>query len=77
LPLNGLDAVEYPQIAAHAVAALAASTVIAFIDAETISQSPEVIRADLCGKYVVMDYQSLAQPQVVAIARHPLCGCAF
>jgi bacteriocin biosynthesis cyclodehydratase domain-containing protein len=67
---------EYPQIAAHAVAAIAASQIVALCDAATISDG-EVKSSELCGKVIFVDYQSLAQPQVVAIARHPLCGCAF
>ncbi|CAN2176468.1 hypothetical protein MCEMRE212_00182 [Candidatus Nanopelagicaceae bacterium] len=77
---------EYPQIAAHAVASLAAAQVVAYCDALTTIQSKslakeetrlEVTHQDLFGKITLIDYQLLAQPQVVAIARHPLCGCAF
>jgi hypothetical protein len=77
---------EYPQIAAHAVASLAAAQVVAYCDALTTDQSKsltqekarlEVTHQELFGKITLIDYHSLAQPQVVAITRHPLCGCAF
>ena len=77
---------EYPQIAAHAVAAIAASQVVAYCDALTMNRGKppivernrlEVSHHDLFGKITLINYQTLAQPQVVAIARHPLCGCAF
>lgn len=61
---NGLD--EYPIVAAHSVAALAAAAILAFCDGH-----------GTFGTITAVDYQSLAQPQVVAITRHPLCGCAF
>jgi hypothetical protein len=34
-------------------------------------------KAELVGNVCNVDYQSLTHPQIVAIARHPLCGCAF
>lgn len=68
---------EYPQIAAHAVASLAASNVVAYCDAVTLSEGEVLKGAELFGKITVVDYQRVAQPQVVAITRHPLCGCAF
>lgn len=68
---------EYPHIAAHAVAALAASSVVAYCDAATLSEGEVLKDAELFGKITTVDYQRVAQPQVVAITRHPLCGCAF
>jgi hypothetical protein len=68
-PLIGSDSNDYPHVAAHAVAAIAASQILSFIDSSRYG--------DVCGKVITCDYQSLAQPQVVAISRHPLCGCAF
>ena len=68
---------EYPHIAAHAVAALAASNVVAYCDAVTLSEGEVLKDAELFGKITTVDYQRVAQPQVVAITRHPLCGCAF
>ena len=85
-PLRNDEIHEYPQIAAHAVAALAAAQVVEYCDALTTSKSNslshdevrlEATDPELFGKITVIDYQSLSQPQVVAIARHPLCGCAF
>ena len=71
------EKVEYPQIAAHAVAALAASQITAYCDAITLSEGEALKGSEIFGKITVIDYQRLAQPQVVAITRHPLCGCAF
>ena len=71
------EKVEYPQIAAHAVAALAASQITAYCDAITLSEGEALKGPEIFGKITVIDYQRLAQPQVVAITRHPLCGCAF
>ena len=68
---------EYPQIAAHAVAAFAAAQIVAYFDATTLSDGEALKAVELFGKIIVIDYQTLTQPQVVAIARHPLCGCAF
>jgi hypothetical protein len=68
---------EYPQIAAHAVAAITAAQIVAYCDAITLSEGEALKVSELFGKITVIDYQLLAQPQVVAIARHPLCGCAF
>jgi hypothetical protein len=84
---------EYPQIAAHAIAAFAAAQIIAYCDARTMAHEDKSEKIEgesqlspvrdpdfcleLCGKITVVDYQLLAQPQVVAITRHPLCGCAF
>jgi len=70
---------EYPQIAAHFIAALAASFIVKFCDATTVA-IVEGRAADfgaLLGIAIAVDYQLLAYPQVVAIPRHPHCGCAF
>lgn len=87
LPLRADDVGEYPQIAAHLVAAIAASQIAAYCDALTLSKTydrkrfgnseSEISQSQLFGKVTVINYQELAQPQVVSIARHPLCGCAF
>jgi hypothetical protein len=68
---------EYPQIAAHFIAAMAASQITAYCDAVTLSEGEALKGPEIFGKITVIDYQRLAQPQVVAITRHPLCGCAF
>jgi len=59
---------EYPIIAAYAVASIAASHILQFFENKS---------SETTGKVISLDYQSLAHPQVVTIARHPLCGCAF
>jgi hypothetical protein len=59
---------EYPVIAAYFIASLAASQVLAFFEKQS---------SETTGKVISLDYQALAYPQVVTIARHPLCGCAF
>ncbi len=75
--LSAESTLEYPHIAAHAVAALAASQVVAYCDGATLSEGEVLKVVELFGKITIVDYQRLAQPQVVAITRHPLCGCAF
>lgn len=59
---------EYPVIAAHFIASLAASQILAFFEKQS---------SETTGKVISLDYQALAYPQVVTLARHPLCGCAF
>ena len=70
---------EYPQIAAHFIAALAASFIVKFCDATTVAivEDRAADFSALLGIAIAIDYQLLAYPQVVAIARHPHCGCAF
>ena len=75
--LTTYEKLEYPQIAAHAIAALAASQIVTYCDAISLSEGEDLKGAQACGKITIIDYQVLAQPQVVAITRHPLCGCAF
>lgn len=60
---------EYPAIAAHFVAAVAASQIIAYCDGPS--------NVETIGRVISIDYQSLTKMQVAAITRHPLCGCAF
>ena len=67
-PLRNDGGSDYPVIASYYIASLAASQALAFFE----KQSSEIM-----GKLISLDYQSLAHPQVVSIARHPLCGCAF
>ena len=75
--LRNDESVEYPQIAAHVVAALAAAQIVTYFDTATLSDGEVLKATELFGKITMIDYQALSQPQVVAIARHPLCGCAF
>ncbi len=64
---------EYPQIAAHFVAALAASLIANFFDL-----SPEnSAKQELVGTVLTVDYQSLSRLRSTVIPMHPLCGCAF
>jgi hypothetical protein len=62
----------YPIIAAHYVAAIAASLALAFCDALTLDKE-----CGVTGKVTICDYQSLSTPYEIVIARHPLCGCSF
>ena len=62
----------YPVIAAHYVAAIAASLALSFCDCLTRNEECAVT-----GKVTICDYQSLSTPQEVVIARHPHCGCSF
>ena len=59
---------EYPVVAAYFVASLAASQILTYCEKQS---------SETTGKVISLDYQSLAYPQVITIARHPLCGCAF
>lgn len=70
--ISSSPTVSYPIVAAHYVAAIAASLALSFCDSQTRGSECEVI-----GKVTICDYQSLSTPQEVTIARHPLCGCSF
>jgi hypothetical protein len=59
---------EYSLIAAYAVASIAASQILQYCENSS---------SEITGKVISLDYQTLAQPHVVTVARHPLCGCAF
>jgi hypothetical protein len=63
IPLTPVD--ELPMAVAYYIAAIVAAEILHFID-ETSSSGGEVI---------YINFQNLTSPQVVAIARHPLCGC--
>jgi bacteriocin biosynthesis cyclodehydratase domain-containing protein len=65
IPLTPVN--ELPMAVAHYIAAIVAAEVLHFIDG-TSSTGGEV-------RYI--NFQNLTAPQVVAIARHPLCGCAL
>lgn len=70
---------EIPIVASHAIAALVASAVLSYLDSKTLAKaySIDAQPSELVGSAINIDYQSLAHPQVVALSRHPLCGCAF
>ena len=61
---------DYPVIAAHYVAAIAATFITQWCSA------PDEIK-EVAGKIIFYHYQSPATSREVAIARHPLCGCTF
>ena len=63
---------DYPIIAAHYVAAVAAAMAIQWCDYTSL-QTPHHIS----GRIIICDYQSLTTPIEVALTRHPLCGCSF
>lgn len=62
------EIIDFPVVAAHLVAALAASILLTFTDEG---------RERATGFIISIDYQNMKQPQMVAITRHPLCGCSF
>lgn len=78
---------DYPQIAANFIAALAASQIAQYCDyqscemqsggADSSGGVDGLIKAELVGNVINIDYQLLSHPEVIAITRHPLCGCAF
>lgn len=59
---------DFPVVAAHLIAALAASILLTFTD-EGVEKAT--------GFLITLGYQEIRQPQMVAITRHPLCGCSF
>lgn len=56
---------DLPMAIAHYIAAIVATEVLRFIDGAPTRG----------GEVMYINYQRLTSPQVVAIARHPLCGC--
>lgn len=83
IPITALD--DFPAVAAHYVAAIAASQILHFIDqvnsnGVSIPNSNNPLRNTPVrniglGEVTYINMQRLTEPQVVAIARHPLCGC--
>lgn len=68
---------ELPMITAHYVAAIAASQILHFIDQHNSVAPSERPRNTGIGEVAYLNFQRLTEPQVVAIARHPLCGCDY
>ena len=66
--LSSRELPDFPVVAAHLIAALAASILLTFTD-EGIQKAT--------GFLITLGYQDIRQPQMVAITRHPLCGCSF
>ena len=79
IPLTEVE--DFPAVAAHYIAAIAASHILHFIDATNSKRSDisqmksESIRNTGIGEVTYINLQRLTEPQVVAITRHPLCGC--
>jgi hypothetical protein len=71
IPLTPVD--ELPMATAHYVAAVVAGQILHFID--SLSEGSEVFRNTSIGEVTYVNFQKLTEPQVVAISRHPLCGC--
>jgi hypothetical protein len=67
IPLTQLD--ESSIVASHFIASLIASMVLNFIDSQNLT-------AQGVGEITYIDNLNLRAPQVVAIERHPLCGCS-
>ncbi len=63
IPLTPVD--ELPMAVAYYIAAIVAAEILHFIDGRSSSG----------GEVIYINFQNLTSPQVVAIARHPLCGC--
>jgi bacteriocin biosynthesis cyclodehydratase domain-containing protein len=72
IPLTAIS--DLPMITAHYVAAIAAAQALHFIDSAT-SEVALSHRNTGVGELTYINLQRLSEPQVVAIARHPLCGC--
>jgi bacteriocin biosynthesis cyclodehydratase domain-containing protein len=66
---------ELPVVAAHYVAAITAAHILNFIDQRNDSVGTSSTRNTSLGEVTFINFQRLTEPQVVAIARHPLCGC--
>lgn len=64
-----------PMVLAHFVAANVASLAIGFVDrsaAEEVFESAQGV-----GEITYIDCADIRKPQVVAVDRHPLCGCSY
>ncbi len=68
---------ELPTYVAHHVASIAALHILNFIDRTSDQLFGRVARNTSIGEVSFINFQRLTEPQVVAIARHPLCGCAY
>ena len=71
ISLNQVD--DLPVVVAYYIAAVIAQQVLHFIDNKSLTDGE---RENLSiGEVTYLNFQRLTSPQVVAIARHPLCGC--
>jgi hypothetical protein len=75
IPINEVD--ELPSYVAHHVASIVAMHILNFIDRASDSTYGSSPRNTSVGEVSFLNFQRLTEPQVVAIARHPLCGCAL
>jgi bacteriocin biosynthesis cyclodehydratase domain-containing protein len=66
---------ELPTATAHYVAAITAAQILHFIDRMSDPEDFSSSRNTGIGEVAYINFQRLTEPQVVAIARHPLCGC--
>jgi bacteriocin biosynthesis cyclodehydratase domain-containing protein len=73
IDLNLID--ELPASTAYYVAAIAAGQILHFIDQTLSDTASPLPRNTGVGEVTYINFQKLTEPQVVAIARHPLCGC--
>jgi hypothetical protein len=71
------DLGELPTYVAHYIASITAMHILNFIDRTSDSDYGAKSRNMSIGEVSFINFQSLTEPQVVAIARHPLCGCAY
>lgn len=72
IPLTHID--ECSVVVSHFIASVVASLALGFIDALNVDASPHY--TDGIGEITYIDRLNLRAPQVVAIDRHPLCGCS-
>lgn len=73
IPLTPLD--DLPAASAYSLAAIVASLSLHFIDQLNSAEDAGVVRNTGIGEITLLNFQRLTEPQVVAISRHPLCGC--
>lgn len=64
-----------PMVLAHFVAATLASIAIGFVDRSAAGEDIE--GAPGVGEITYIDCADIRKPQVVAVDRHPLCGCSY
>lgn len=68
---------DLPAVTAYAVATAVASMALAWIDALGAGEDPLAIQNNGVGEITYIPLADLRKPQVVAIDRHPLCGCTY
>jgi hypothetical protein len=75
IPINEVG--ELPTYAAHYIASIVAMHILNFIDRGNERDYGGATRNTGIGEVSFINFQRLTEPQVVAIARHPLCGCDY